>query len=226
MFLGQEKHIIETWEKAEKLFQNNGYNGNPIRKLSIRRAGKGPVLFVSVHATNHYSGKEDADIKVADLYTGGMARTIAYCTQSPLIFNTSRNSEHNPHLGEMKADSVIRKQILSGSLKAVLDIHGCKDNNDFDIAIGTGGSSLLPNQQKLLDILYSVFNKTDFKIALNPPDYAGMRPTTLVHRHRLDSAEVGILQLEFSRSLRRSENPQAIATIKALNKFVGIVQDA
>src|SRR5437016_4199767 len=101
--------LADFWEQAEREFRANRYDGSRKSGVSVRNRGRGGICLVSVHGINHYSGRGADDRKVADLYTGGLVRTLGFKCNVMTVVNRSRSSEINPHIGETAADKILRR---------------------------------------------------------------------------------------------------------------------
>jgi hypothetical protein len=210
--------VARIWLEAERPFQLNDYDGGGRRILRVENEPASLVCLVAVHGVNHYSGPRDTDRKVADLNTGGLVRLLGGLTGATVAYNCSRHPGINPHRGETAMDREIDRLVEEAKVRTVLDIHGARNNEHFDIAIGTGGLPLTSAQRSLLRFMVPRLTDASWSVAINPPQYAGAKPVTIVRRHR-DKAGVAVLQLELTRRLREPrerESWRMVETMRAI----------
>src|SRR5207244_4078210 len=127
----------------------------------------------------------------------------------------SRSSEINPHIGETAADKILRRFCEARLLDIILDFHGARDNDTFEVAIGTGGVPRSPAQRRVMEVIVSSLCDVGLSIAINPPMYSGHSPHSIVARHRR-VRQVGVLQIEIVRQLRNPLNPRAMLLLNGL----------
>ena len=78
-----------------------------------------------------------------------------------------------------------------------LDIHGMSDENDFDLAIGTG--YLIPEKYSLqLEYIDVLAKKYDIKYVVNHKNYTGC--PGLTGRLQQKTGKANVLQLEWSKN--------------------------
>jgi hypothetical protein len=86
----------------------------------------------------------------------------------------------------------------------VLDVHGARDNDGFDVALGTGGA-ITATQEAWLNAFIPALEGAGFKVALNAEGYAALSPRSLTQRIRVQGLSVTPLQIEITRRWRDPE---------------------
>jgi sugar/nucleoside kinase (ribokinase family) len=200
-----------------KQFEYNYCNGQKCDVITYCKK-KQKIVFVSVHAINHYNGVKDNNLKYADLYTGGIVKMVEEKTKSSIIINQYRHQAINPYKGITNADKIIRSYNKFFKDIAIIDIHGAKNNNLFDVAIGTGGN-INEEQLKMINIIKSLCKKYKLKMKINLYKYKARCNRTITKRCR----NIGInrtLQIEFSYQSRRNKINNIINLLLQLYKRI------
>lgn len=209
------------WIEAEALFSKNSYDGEGKVSVGVEGEEGGCVLIVATHGVNHFSGPESHNKKVADLYTGGLARIIAKEAKVRCVYNRFRSMKNNPHIGETDIDRRITEIVHSEQTKIILDLHGARDNETFDVAVGTGALPLTPRQSKLMCSVLTVLCDLGWAVAVNPPSYKAAKPVSIVSRHKALTRGAA-LQLEVVRRLR---SPESDLGLKFANDMLTVVRE-
>ena len=112
-------------------------------------------MIVSVpHAVNHFSrGK----IKYAELLTGGIASYLYRQTSCHLICTTRYKhvDANRDTVDACEYKQRLLEYIPNNNIKALIDLHGMKVNQDYAIELGTGGYGD-PTLMGYNDIAYSI----------------------------------------------------------------------
>lgn len=105
--------------------------------------GSNPALLLAFHSVNHWrieSGEVDQmREKLADLYTGPIAISAALKSKSPWLIALSLEKDDPNFDPESPVRSYVTKLIEQTDPRVILDVHGAKKGQGFDLAIGTGG---------------------------------------------------------------------------------------
>jgi hypothetical protein len=200
--LPQQIRMLNLWSELNKPFEENLFSGNRNlpHTISIKKSNK--VLLVSVHGISHFYGRSNDDYKIADLNTGGLVRLLQSELYTSSVINYNRSQKNNPWLGWTDANKLVAEFLSSNPYGLVLDIHGCKDNHNFDLALGTCIGSPNDAQNNVIHFLLRLSNKYGIRIALNPPSYQAKTELSITGRAILDFPDSPILQLEIARSFR------------------------
>lgn len=172
-----------------KIFmQNDAYGDEKNDEVFSFFDKKSYVCLSAPHATKTFANK---CVKSSDLYTGAIVKYIGEKNNFSYIV---RNKF-------MPQKCLISDFILQNKLDNhfFLDIHGMRDENDFDLAIGTG--YLMPekysSQMECIDYLAK---KYGIKYVINHKNYMGC--PGLTGRLQQKTGEANVLQLEWSKNLR------------------------
>lgn len=160
---------------------------------SIKK-GQKPVIFSSAHgiAQKRRNGK----IKLAEPYTRAIARYVSKKANCYVLIKNEDtgidpNKENNDEFKKMLIDLIEQNHI-----KILVDIHGAKQDRDFDIEIGTlcGKSS----DPKIVEKLTTSLQKNNIKnIAYNDPFRGGH-----IIKDISEATVINCVQLEINRNFR------------------------
>jgi len=221
----ENKNLVDLWKQLEMPFRTNNYNGDAGHGiLGTQNMYSSPVCLVAVHSVNHYSGAGERNRKPVDINTGGLVRLLGSLTPVVTCYNNARCAEINPYLGVTAMDRELEQLVTEGGIRTVLDIHGARDNDFFDIAIGTGGHPATIAQRALIRFMVPRLTDAGYAVVINPPQYRGARPVTIVARHR-HRPGVGVLQVELIRRMREPEKPEAIQLVRELASILKDLTD-
>ncbi len=114
--------------------------------------GSLPILLSAPHGAAHWRA---ARFKEEDEYTSGLARLVAKITGAHVIC-AHRRSSSDPNVDSDAPYKTALKEIVRlHRPRIMLDIHGCKPENGFGIALGTmKGASCPSHRPVILQILY------------------------------------------------------------------------
>ncbi len=144
-----------------KKYEENDFNGiyQGINNLKIIK-GNVPILLSAPHSVKHV---RNGYFKRSDGLTGGITEYLAFHNQ---VFGITRvhNMLDDPNyynIGEsFLYKNVIMDLIKEDGIKCLLDIHGCSDNHDFSIDIGTNnGKNTNKNIVNIILDKLKVFDK-------------------------------------------------------------------
>ncbi len=114
--------------------------------------GNLPVLLSAPHGATHW---RTARFKEEDEYTAGLVRLVGEITGAHVIC-VHRRSSTDPNADMDAPYKAVPKEIVrQHNPRIVLDIHGCKPENGFGIALGTmKGASCPRHRPVILQILH------------------------------------------------------------------------
>ena len=172
----------------EYFIQNNsgGDLQNPDVFSYFEKGSK--VCLSAPHTTGTFVNKH---LKCADLYTGAITEYIAEtCHFSYIVRNKF-----------VPRKVLINDFILDNKLENhfFLDIHGMKDGNGFDLAVGTG---FMPPEKyaKQLEYIDKLAQKYNLVYVVNNANYVGC--AGLTGRLQQATGKANVLQLEWSKCHR------------------------
>ena len=197
------QHFAKRWSKLDRVFQQNDGFGALAGPSTLYSERGSSILLVAVHGIRHYSGAHDADLKGADLTTGGLVLFLAEELGVSSLVNLRRTQDINPHRGVTAADRQIHRALATDSQLTILDFHGMRDNADFDIALGTGNDEPTSQQNEMIEILCKELHP--YRMRVNPPAYTARKDSTITRR-ALNRGADAVIQLEISRKLRETKS--------------------
>jgi len=206
------------WEMSEADYGANNYNGwslaQPVR---VRRLDPSLCL-VSLHAVNHY---RNGAIKPADICTGGLVRMLGAVAGVSTIINQSCEPAMEPQPYQYTpAELALERMLFKNPSLVVFDFHGAKDNDQFDIALGTGGPNMSRAQERLTGLIADECARAGLRCALNPEGYKGDKPSSLTRRAREMLELHSIVQIEISRRLRQPTAESAAPLLQMLGSVI------
>ena len=202
---------LTTWISFDDWQCAGRYAGIGPRGAVMRQAGTTPVLLTAPHAVAH---TRDGARKGADVATGGLTLAAALSSGARALIATGFQDHDGNRVPGGPFKDALAAQL--GTLRAVIDVHGMRDEFGVQVCLGTGSNP--PADNWLLALARAVFTAAGFTVALNDP-YGAM------HEHSVTSSVtrtgVPALQVEFAASLRRPrEDPTtAGAALAALAAF-------
>ena len=176
---------------------NQKYTGNNFYGTACSSAGfeftdrKSGVVLSAPHATKTFVGGR---VKASDLYTGALVEYLGEKNGISTLIRTA----YLPR--QYLADEFLDGEVLKNGY--FLDIHGMRDNGEFELAVGTGLLSCEMYSRELAFISETAA-RLGISYRVNHPQYSGIaKMTAFTARLQRKFEEPRILQFEFSRSLR------------------------
>lgn len=179
----------EKLKLYNEIFVQNDAFGNEKNKEVFSYFDKNSYVCLSApHATKTFTNKH---IKSSDLYTGAIVKYIG----------EENNFSYIVRNKFMPQKCLINDFILQNELENhfFLDIHGMKNDNGFDLAVGTGYFDVKKYSSELeyIDILTKKYN---IKYVINHENYKGC--VGLTGRIQKETGKASVLQLELSKNYR------------------------
>jgi len=205
------------WEMSEADYGVNNYNGwglaQPVRVRKLDPS----LCLVSLHAVNHH---RDGKIKPADICTGGLVRMLGAVAGVSSIINQSCDPAMEPQPYQYTpAELALERMLFRNPSLVVFDFHGAKDNDQFDIALGTGGT-MSRAQERLTGLIADECSRAGLRCALNPEGYKAEKPTSLTYRARTMLELHSIVQIEIVRKLRQPNAQSAAPLLQMLGSVI------
>ena len=153
--------MLNLLKKYEKEFSQNFYRG-PISGDFYDFENRGSKLILSApHSVRTFRNKQE---KSPDLYTGALVKLLGKQNKLSTIVRQRFSIEKNSI-----TDFIIQHRLEHFYF---LDIHGMKENNDYDLAVGTG---ILPTEeyQIQLEKIGQLSEKYKIRYTVNHPSYTG-----------------------------------------------------
>lgn len=138
--------IVERVKQLEILFSDNGYNGSGDNAFFIEE-GSIPVIVSAPHAINQFRAGQ---MKLADVYTGGIARYLHEVTDCHIICS-SRFTESDPNydpVGKNKYQDTLKEYLEKHPVSVLLDLHGTSQTREYAVELGTAPEQVsIPGKQ-------------------------------------------------------------------------------
>ena len=194
----------------DEKFSCNNHDGNPNAPEEFLYVDNNSYVCLSApHATRHprllYQGPGDP-IKPSDIWTGALTEYIASQQKWSYIVRAKRG------------DALIKDFILKKGLEDhfFLDIHGMKDGNGFDLAVGTGRLEETDYTQEL-EHIHTLANKYGITYVINDRHYRGRKGLTGQLQEVTERPSA--LQFEFS------PNYVDVLTFNAVQKTLAFITE-
>ncbi len=170
------------------------------------------VCLSAPHATGTFCNKH---LKCADLYTGAITEYVAEIGNFSYIVR-NKFAPQKVLINDFVLENKLENHFF-------LDIHGMKDGNGFDLAVGTG--YLEPeNYEKQLKYIDKLAKKYGLIYVVNNANYKGC--AGLTGRLQQATGRANVLQLEWSKRYRdifgQFENVKA-ATVPFINELATFI---
>lgn len=205
------------WEMSEADYVANNYNGWGVAQPVRVRKLDPSLCLVSLHAVNHH---RNGSIKPADICTGGLVRMLGAVAGVSSIINQSCDPAMEPLPYQYTpAELALERMLFRNPSLVVFDFHGAKDNDQFDIALGTGGK-MSRAQERLTGLIADECTRAGLRCALNPEGYKAEKPTSLTRRAREMLELHSIVQIEIVRKLRQPTAQSAGPLLQMLGSVI------
>ena len=191
------KYIIKLNEK----YRANNCNGISSTGINFKIIdGNLPILLSAPHAVRQ---NRNSQIKGADTLTGPIVEFLCKRTGANGIIRTS-NLQDDPNFENvgygLEYKNAILKLAKEKNIVCMLDIHGCSNNQSFDIDIGTNNginthhinSYLSTIYEKLASIGHTTIDHT----------FTASQDTTICN-YISSKADISCFQIELATSLRK-----------------------
>jgi len=205
---------LTTWVSFDDWQCAGRYGGVGASGEVLRQAGTVPVLLTAPHAVSH---TRDGARKAADVATGGLTLAAALSSGARALIATGFQDHDGNRAPAGPFKDALAAQL--GAVRAVIDVHGMRDEFGVQVCLGTGANP--PADNWLLALARAVFTDAGFTVAVNDP-YGAM------HEHSVTSsvtrAGLAGLQVEFAASLRRPRDDPAaaLAALAALSALAAL----
>lgn len=224
----EQVEVLSSWSNLNIVFEKNFFDGDSDIPSTVYLKESDRICLVSVHGITHFSGSNDNDYKMADLNTGGLVRLLQSKLHTSSIVNYNKLDAINPWKGWTKANYAVMDFLSCSPAGIILDLHGCKDNNDFDLALGTHIDPPNKMQKKLIDLIVEISNKYKIRIATNPIRYQSKSRHSITGRAINDFPNSPALQVEISRSFRfpQQKNLQSALLVELMCDIISQVHES
>lgn len=207
--------------ELNKKYEENDYNGiyNSISNFKIIK-GNIPILLSAPHSVVHVRG---GLFKRCDGLTGGIVESLSSNKDTfgiTRIHNMLDDPNYYCYGISLLYKEAIIKLVKENDIKYLLDIHGCSDNHDFSIDIGTNNGANINNLSDI-DILLHYFKKLG-KATVDNKFKASLSGN--VSRYVHEKTLIPCFQIEINSDLRFNKTEELInafsSVIDSLNNKV------
>lgn len=216
-------------EELERMFSDNQYYGRGMTAFVIEE-GSVPVIVSAPHAVKQF---RDGKIKMADVYTGGIARYLHEVTGCHLICSTrfTRKDPNYDQPGDNRYQDTLLEYLKGHKIAALLDLHGVVKEREYAVELGTVPTpqeedTSLHEYKFIADLMIGLFER-NFRtcscekksIWKNRIFSAGNQNT--VTKFISENTDTVCVQLEINRIYREPENEQEfMALIRSLKELI------
>ncbi|MCA0991395.1 hypothetical protein [Pseudalkalibacillus hwajinpoensis] len=204
----QQKEILELTKIFEKQFSINRYNGMQISKAPFEVLhGSIPILVSAPHAVNHT--REDK-IKIADMYTGALAKVLHLMTNCFCIYSTRISNEDPNYIKGGNYKRAIKEIAEKNKIMFVIDLHGSSEKRNFNIDVGTMYGESLRNDYT--NIIMEAFHSRNIGAIYKNHTFSASFPGTVTH-YASKILSLQSVQIEINRYFRDPSNNESFINL-------------
>lgn len=208
------------------------YNDEIFEKEEIRRQNKEPSfqivegsIPIIVSAPHCVMQTREGKMKSKEGETGAIVQLLAKRTKCYAIYKTYHNNDdanyditNNPYKEELK------NIIITKNIKLLIDIHGARNENDFDIDIGTDNGINVQNNAELIKALKNSLQSYGIENVKENEKFKASSPHT-ISKYISETTNIPCIQLEVAGRYRHIENIEGIEKLlNALSDFINIIK--
>ena len=184
--------------------------------------GNLPIIFSAPHCVKQL---REGKIKCAEGETGAIVQILSNRLDCYAIYKTYNDNDDANYDLNSKYKEYLLKIVKENDIKLLLDIHGAKNEHDFNIEICTDDGKNIENNWYLIDDLKNSFNTNGIdKITENTIFKANSIRTISKYIH--EEANIPCIQLEITGRYRYIENIEGIyKLINALSDFIDNIKE-
>ena len=203
------------------------FDNEEIRKINKEKPfkivkGNLPIIFSAPHCVKQL---REGKIKCAEGETGAIVQILSNRLDCYAIYKTYNDNDDANYDLNSKYKEYLLKIVKENDIKLLLDIHGAKNEHDFNIEICTDDGKNIENNWYLIDDLKNSFitNGID-KITENTIFKANSIRTISKYIHK--ETNIPCIQLEITGRYRYIENIEGIyKLINALSDFIDNIKE-
>ena len=203
------------------------FDNEEIRKINKEKPfkivkGNLPIIFSAPHCVKQL---REGKIKCAEGETGAIVQILAKETNCYAIYKTYNDNDDANYDIDSKYKEYLLKIVKENDIKLLLDIHGAKNEHDFNIEICTDDGKNIENNWYLINYLKNSFNTNGIdKITENTIFKANSIRTISKYIHK--ETNIPCIQLEITGRYRYIENIEGIyKLINALSDFINDIKE-
>ena len=209
--------------KKQILFYNSQIIQKENKGFEIEK-GKIPIILSAPHCVPQ---TRNGKIKPKEGETGAIVQILARKRQCYAIFKTRhQNDDANYDIDSNMYKDNLRKIIKRENIKLLLDFHGAKNENAFDIEIGTDEGKNINQKNYIVAQLKEKLNKQKiFNIVENQKFKASSIHTICKYIH--ETTNIPCIQLEITGRYRYIENLEGIKKlIMGIEDFIETIKES
>ena len=220
-----DSNLYEKLIEYNKKYEENARNGR-IEKMPYEyEIGSIPIILSAPHSVNQI---RNGKLKVADGFTGGIAKYLAKACHTSYIIKTFNNQDDaNYDIEENPYKEKILEMIDKNNSKLLLDIHGCSNRHRFHIDIGTDDGNNIKGRDDLIQELVDSLKEAGIdKIQVNKKFKA--HPINTISKTIATKTNIPCIQIEIANYYRipiRQNRQRVEQIIIALSNFITKVQN-
>ena len=215
------KQQIELYNK--EIFDNEQKRAERKEKSFKIINGSIPIILSAPHCVNQ---TRQGKIKQAEGETGAIVQILAKLTNCYAIYKTYNNNDDANYdiIGNLYKEE-LKDIIIKNNLKLLIDFHGAKNENKFDIDIGTdNGINIRQNYNVVEELKKCLEDNGVETVKLNEKFKASTYHT--ICKYIFETTNIMCIQLEISGRYRYIESLQGIEKlIKSLNNFINNIKE-
>ena len=211
--------IKERIEKFNHELYDNEKNRLNNKEKSFRVIkGNIPVIISAPHSVKQL---REGRVKGAEYQTGAIASILSEETSCFAIYKTYNNQDDaNYDIENNEYKEEIKKIIKENDIRILLDIHGAKDEHNFDIDLGTAYGENINNNIEILYKLKSYFKKYNIDNVTENKIFKADSIRT-ISKYINKETKIQCIQLEISWKYRNLDNLDNIERLtKSLKEFI------
>ncbi len=208
--------------KKQILFYNNKIVQNGNKSFEIEE-GTIPIILSAPHCVPQ---SRNGRIKQAEGETGAIVQILAQKTGCYAIFKTShQNDDANYDIDKNIYKENLREIIKRKNIKLLLDFHGAKNENAFDIEIGTDeGKNINQEIYIVIELKEKLKHQGIFNIVENQKFKASSIHTISKYIH--ETTNISCIQLEITGRYRHLEYLDGIKKlIMGMEEFIETIKE-
>ncbi len=188
----------------------------------ICKNGNNPILLSAPHTMMQL--KEDGNYKMSETFTKAITMYVGDNTDSFYLIKNKDTGIDSNNSEEDTFKNMLLDIIKDNNIKLLIDIHGAKEERDFDIEIGNLNN--LSSDFSTVNELVDAFNEEGiFNIEVNEPFKGGMITKTVFFETNID-----VIQIEINKKYRNLEKIENInmvceALINFINQYIRITKE-
>lgn len=171
----------------------------------ISKSGKAPIILTAAHTMLQL--KENGEYKYPELYTKAIAMYVAEKTDCHFLIKNKDTGVDSNSVENDVFKNMLLENIKDNNIKLVIDLHGAKNDRNFDVELGTLNN--LSSDYSTIKELIDSFNENKIlNIEINNPFKGGA-----ITQKVFSETSCDVIQIEINANFRNIEKPEKIIQI-------------